>query len=70
VDLIGADLALGLVHPLLDLGQELVDQLRAGDRAVHAAAGVPGGDVAGHGVVRAAGQLPGVPKRPGQVERF
>ncbi len=69
VGLVRADLPEGVVDPLLDLGQELFDQLRAGRGLVQPASGLPGRDVAGDGVMGTAGQLGGISKRSGQVER-
>jgi hypothetical protein len=70
VRLVGADLALGQLHPLLHLGQELDDQLRPGRRLVELAAGFTRGDVPRDRVMGTASQLAGVPIRPRELERF
>src|SRR5690625_741565 len=67
---IGTDLALALVHPLLDLGQVLIDQLRSRGGLVAQPPRITGGDVPRHSVVGDPGELAGVPVGPCQVERF
>ena len=59
---VGADLALRLLDPFLDLRQELVDQPRPA-RPRRGAAGVPFGDQSGDGVVRAPRQVRGGTQR-------
>jgi len=67
---IGAQLAAAALHPLLQLGPPGVDHHRPGRRVGGERAGLTGGDIAGDGVMVAAGQLGGVPIATGQVERF
>jgi hypothetical protein len=70
VRLVGADLPRRVLHPLLDLGQILIDQLRTSRSNTRAPAGVAGCDMRSHRVVGTPRQLGGVSKRPGQVKRF
>src|SRR5690606_6848265 len=68
---IGADLALGPLHPLLDLRQERVDDpLPPLGAFTWQPPLVALGDIRGDGVMRTAGQLTGIPERPCQIERF
>jgi len=67
---VGADEALGGLHPLLELGKELVDEPGPADGGGGQLTGVALGDPQGHGVGRAAGQLAGVSIGTGQVECF
>jgi len=67
---IGADLAVAGLHPLLQLGQELVDQLRATHRRSGQLTGVTAGDPQRDRVVIATGQLASRPITAGQIERF
>ena len=68
---VGTNLGVRPLDPLLDLRQERVDNplppLRSAAKQL---AGVALGDIAGHGVMRHAGQLAGATQRPSQVERF
>jgi hypothetical protein len=57
VDDVGADLAVGTLDPLLDLGQEAVDQAVTGGSLGQDPARGPEPDVARDRVVRAAGEL-------------
>jgi hypothetical protein len=64
----GADLALRLVDPFLDLRQELVDHPGPAGPG-RGTAGVSFGDQSGEGVVRAPCQVRGGMKRTDQIER-
>ena len=67
---VGAQPTLGALDPLLELGQELIDQLRPRRGPVRQRTGLTGRDVPADGVVRDPGQLTGITQRPGQIERF
>jgi hypothetical protein len=67
---ISAQLAAAALHPLLQLGPIGVHHHGPGRRVGGERASPAGGDVAGDGVMIAAGQLGGVPVASGQVERF
>ena len=68
---VGAHLALGSFHPLLELGQERVDDTLPPDGGeLTQRAGVTPGHPVGDGLVVTAGQLGCVPETPGQVEGF
>ena len=64
---VSADLALGPLDPLLDLREVLIDQLRPAGSTGQLTAGSSPLDVTLDRVVRAASQLTGITKRPGQV---
>ena len=66
---VGADLALGLLDPFLDLGQELIDQPRPAHPR-RGTAGVPLGDQPGDRVMRTPRQVRGGTQRTGQIERL
>jgi hypothetical protein len=66
---VGADFAAGAVDPLLDLGQELINQHRPGHPAIGDTE-VSGGNVPGEGVMRDPGELAGITQRPGQIKRI
>ncbi len=67
---VGADLALGRLHPLLDLGVVRLDHERPLGPRRPVAGGVAFGDQPGHRVMGAASQLGGGTRRTGQIERF
>jgi hypothetical protein len=67
---VGAQLAVAALHPFLQLRKMRVDQLLPGQRARRKPTGLPGGDIAGDGVMVAAGQLGGVTVASGQVVGF
>ena len=66
---VGADLALGRLDPFLDLGQERIGDPAPVDRFRDRPARVPGSDMPGHRVVRAAGKFRGGAQRSGQIIR-
>jgi hypothetical protein len=66
---IGADFAIGAFDPLLDLGQELINQHRPPHPA-NSQAGLSDGDIPGDGVMRDPGELAGITQRPGQIKRI
>ena len=70
VDLVRADLPARVLHPFLQLGQELIDQPRPCRRRVGQTARPTSRDMPGDRVMGAAGQLPGRTQRPGQIKRF
>ena len=65
-----ADLAPRALDPLLNLGQERVDQLRPRRSLLDHPAGITLFHIPGHRVVRAPGQLSSITKRPSQVVRI
>ncbi len=58
---ISTDPNLRPLDPLLNLGQELIDQLRPRHGPTRQGAVLPGGDIPGDGVVRDPGELAGIP---------
>ena len=66
---VGADLAVGLLDPFLDLGQELINQPRPAHPR-RDPAGVPLGDQPGDRVMRTPRQVGGGTQRTGQIERL
>ena len=66
---VGADLALGGLDPFLDLGHERIGHPPTVDRFGDRLTRIPGGDMPGHRVVRAAGELRGGAQRSGQIIR-
>ncbi len=68
--LVRADLAARVLHPLLHLGQELIDQLRPRRGLLQLPTSLTRRNVPRDRVMGTARQLGGIPIRPREVERF